>query len=126
MIRIASSKSCLLFLTVFCLSTGVTHAQIGGTAGAYSRMGFGARGMAMGNALTAVTSGDAISYYNPATIPLAEYRNASASFGILSFDRRLNFLGFTQPLARRLQLTRSLHKNNETVQAFPSASLILA
>ncbi len=85
-------------LVLVALVASNSFAQIGGTAGAYSRMGFGARGMAMGNALTAVTSGDAVSYYNPATIPFAEYRHASASFGILAFDRRLNFLSFTQPL----------------------------
>jgi hypothetical protein len=73
-------------------------AQIGGAAGSYSRMGFGARGMGMGNAMTAVVSGDVIGYYNPGVIPLAENRNASGSFGLLSLDRSLNFLGFTQTL----------------------------
>ena len=41
-----------------------------GLAGAPMRMGFGARGMAMGNAMTAVTSGDVQSYYNPALFRL--------------------------------------------------------
>ncbi len=86
----------LLFLVAFPLS--ISFAQIGGTAGAYSRMGFGARGMGMGNALTAVTAGDAVAYYNPAALPFAQYRNITASFGILAFDRRLNFLSFAQPL----------------------------
>lgn len=75
-----------------------SSAQLGGRAGAYSRMGFGARGMGMGNALTAVTTGEAVGYYNPAALPFAQYRNISASFGILTLDRRLNFLSFTQPL----------------------------
>jgi hypothetical protein len=91
---ITLTAALLLLLTV------PVHAQLGGRAGSYSRMGFGARGLGMGNALTAVTSGDAVGYYNPATLPFAEYRNASASFGILSFDRRLNFLHYTQPLGR--------------------------
>lgn len=89
----------ILFLVVsLFLIPEVAGAQIGGGAGAYSRMGFGARGMAMGNALTAVTTGDAVGYYNPAALPLAEYRNITASFGILSLDRRLNFLSYVQPL----------------------------
>jgi hypothetical protein len=54
--------------------------------------------MAMGNALTAVSSGDIQGYYNPAVLSHAEYRSISASFGILSFDRRLNFLSYAQPL----------------------------
>jgi len=87
-----------LIITVVFFSSAA--AQMGGKAGAYSRMGFGARGIGMGNALTAVTTGDAVGYYNPATLPFAEYRNISASFGILSLDRRLNFLSFVQPLGQ--------------------------
>ena len=52
----------------------------------------------MANAMTAVTAGDITSYYNPALLPAVEYRFASASFGVLSLDRRLNFLGYTQHL----------------------------
>ncbi len=73
-------------------------AQIGGKPGAYSRMGFGARGMGMGNATTALSTGDIVAYDNPALLPWAEYRFASASFGILSLDRSLNFLVFTMPV----------------------------
>jgi hypothetical protein len=62
-------------------------AQIGGEPGAFSRLGFGARGMAMGNAMAAVTGGDVVAYYNPALLPSVDYRHASASFGILSLDR---------------------------------------
>lgn len=61
-------------------------------------MGFGARGIGMGNALTAVSSGDIVGYYNPALLSWSEYRQVSASFGILSLDRRLNFLSYSQPL----------------------------
>ncbi len=52
----------------------------------------------MGNAMTAVTGGDVVAYYNPALIPGAGYRFASASFGILSLDRRLNFLNYSGAL----------------------------
>ena len=52
----------------------------------------------MGNALTAVTTGDVLGYYNPAVLSSAEYRNVTASFGFLSLDRNLNFLSFSQPL----------------------------
>jgi len=61
-------------------------------------MGFGARGMGLGNATTALPSGDLVAYDNPALLPWSEYRFASASFGILSLDRSLNFLVFTMPL----------------------------
>ncbi len=102
-----------LIITVVFFSSAA--AQIGGKAGAYSRMGFGARGIGMGNALTAVTTGDAVGYYNPATLPFAEYRNISASFGVLSLDRRLNFLSFVQPLGQ----------GNDTAAHRPRAGLAI-
>jgi hypothetical protein len=89
-----------LLLAVASLS-GVAHpafAQIAGAAGAFSRMGFGARGIGMGNALTAVATGDLVSYYNPALVPLTPYRHASATLGVLSLDRSLNFLHYSQAL----------------------------
>ncbi len=61
-------------------------------------MGFGAEGMGMANALTAVSHGDVFGYYNPAVLPYAEHKTVSASFGILALDRRLNFLSYSQSL----------------------------
>jgi hypothetical protein len=61
-------------------------------------MGFGARGIGMGNAMMAVPTGDVNSYYNPAILPYSGYRNLSATFGILALDRRLNFISYSQPL----------------------------
>src|ERR1051326_1655653 len=86
------------FLASLCLLSCFTiaHAQDAGTAGAFARMGFGARGMGMGNTLTAVTTGDISTYYNPALSAFAEHRTASATFGVLSLDRSLNFLSYTQ------------------------------
>ncbi len=86
----------LLLCSLLAISS--TFAQIGGQPGAYSRLGFGARGIGMGNAMTAVTTGDIVSYYNPALLPGMEYRQATASYGVLSLDRRLNFLSYSQTL----------------------------
>ena len=80
------------------LISTTAHAQLGGTAGAFSRLGFGARGMGMGNAQTAVTTGDLVSYYNPAAMPFSQYRHVSASYSFLTLDRSLNFLSYSQPL----------------------------
>ena len=87
-----------MLMIVTLLAGSAAFAQIGGEPGAYSRMGFGARGIGMGNAMTAVISGDIGGYYNPAAIPLAPYRTLTGSFGLLSLDRSLNFIGFTQTL----------------------------
>ncbi len=72
-------------------------AQDTGT-GAFSRLGFGARGMALGNALVADPSADVSPHYNPALLPLASGQRISASAVLLSFDRELQFLEFTTPV----------------------------
>jgi hypothetical protein len=88
-----------LALAAFCLALPASGpAQNAGQAGSFARMGFGSRGMGMGNAMTAVITGEVSSYYNPALPAFAPSRYASASFGILSLDRALNYLSFTQPI----------------------------
>ncbi len=64
--------------------------------GAFSRMGFGARGMGMGNAMSAVASGNLVSYYNPALSAFQEGNSFQTSYSFLSLDRSLNFLSFTK------------------------------
>lgn len=71
------------------------------SAGAFSRMGFGARGVAMGNALVADGSGATSSYYNPALVPFTERQQFEASVALLTFDRELQFLQFATPLKPR-------------------------
>ena len=65
-------------------------------AGAFSRMGFGARGMGMGNALSSVNNGQLNVYYNPALSPFQEKNSFMASYSALSLDRKLNFISFTR------------------------------
>ncbi|HUL44747.1 MAG TPA: hypothetical protein VLY03_10350 [Bacteroidota bacterium] len=84
-------------LIVF-LTAAPALSQNAGTAGAFARMGFGARGMGMGNALTAVIDGDVSTYYNPALSAFSEHRVGQATYGILSLDRSLNFLSYTQSI----------------------------
>jgi hypothetical protein len=91
-------KNYFQYIVMFLLCTAATSAQNAGTAGAFARMGFGARGMAMGNAMTAIITGDISTYYNPALSAFSEHRTAAASFGILSLDRNLNFLNYTQSI----------------------------
>lgn len=63
-------------------------AQNGGFAGASTRIGFSARGMAMSNAMTATTSEGAFSYYNPAHSALEiGDRQTDFTVGALQFDR---------------------------------------
>ena len=77
----------IIMLAVF----EISFAQSGGNAGAFSRVGFGARGMAMGNALTSVSTQGIYSYYNPA---LAAHANAGNQVDLgtsaMSFGRNLH------------------------------------
>ena len=73
-------------------------AQYGGTAGAFSRIGFGARGLALGNAMTAIVNGDISPYYNPALPAFQSGRVVTAAYTIMSLDRSLNFVQYSQRL----------------------------
>ncbi len=90
------------FLTLFIISfTTLLSAQpqfsdISSMPGAFSRMGFGARGIGMGNAFTAVIEGNLVSYYNPATSVFQEGNSFQTAYTFLSLDRSLNFLSFTR------------------------------
>jgi hypothetical protein len=64
--------------------------------GAFSRIGFGARGIGMGNALSSVTDGELVSYYNPAVTPFQENNSFQAGYSFLTLDRSLNFLSYTR------------------------------
>jgi hypothetical protein len=85
-----------------------SSSSIGGLAGAPMRMGFGARGIAMGNALTGVIYGDIQAYYNPAAIPFASVPTAVVAYGVLSLDRRLNYLSYTKNLKPNAGMSLSL------------------
>lgn len=73
---------------IFGLISPSIFAQNGGFAGASYRIGYSARGMGMGNAMSAVTSEGVFSYYNPAQAALAsDIRQADLTVGALKFDR---------------------------------------
>ncbi len=89
----------LITLLLFSTSTFAQSEQfseISSMPGAFSRMGFGARGMGMGNAMSAVTTGNKVAYYNPALSVFQEGNSFQSSYSFLSLDRNLNFLTFTR------------------------------
>ena len=92
----------IVLIAISCLIPSDTAAQnnynLGGLAGSAMRMGFGARGMSMGNSVGAMTNDDGLSYYNPAVVPFQTQRTAYVSTGFLPLDRSLNFLSYTQSL----------------------------
>jgi len=84
----------LLFASVAYAQSQIS--EISSMPGAFSRMGFGARGMGMGNAMSAVDKGTLVSYYNPALAPFQEGNSFQTSYSILSLDRSLNFVNYTR------------------------------
>jgi hypothetical protein len=89
-----------LLISFFLFST-IAFAQpefseLASKPGAFSRIGFGARGIGMGNAMSAVIDGELVSYYNPAITPFQDNNSFQAGYSFLSLDRSLNFLSFTR------------------------------
>lgn len=89
-----------IFIYLFFVSIAVfgqsQFNEINSMPGSFSRMGFGARGMGMGNAMLAVTTGNLVAYYNPAMSVLQEGNSFQTSYSFLSLDRSLNFLSYTR------------------------------
>ena len=101
----------LLIITLGISSLG--WAQNGGQAGSFSRIGFGPRGMAMGNALTSVTDEGIYSYYNPALAAHAHEKNQiDIATAAMSFDRNLNTLSATFQLPPSAGLSVSIINAN--------------
>lgn len=99
----------LAFTFLFSLIiTPTLLAQNGGFAGASNRIGYSARGMAMSNAMLAVTTEGSYSYYNPAQAAmLIDKRQVDLSVGALSYDRVFQSSGvqFKLPPTAGLSLT---------------------
>lgn len=66
------------------------RAQEGGYAGAFTRMGFGPRGMAMGNAMTSVEDEGIYAHYNPALAAGVINDQFDVSVAAMAFNRSLN------------------------------------
>lgn len=90
----------LVLVSIGCTDNLVAQ---GGIAGAFLRLGIGARAKAMGDAYVALASGIETSYYNPAGLPLLENKEVMASYRFLSLDRQFSFVGFGLPIQPRLK-----------------------
>lgn len=98
-----SLRTFSLSMSIVCVCfTASLSAQVGAQAGGFSRLGFGARGMGMGNALSAVPNGSIAGYYNPALIPFQKSTSLYGSYSFLALDRTLNQVALTQ----QFRLTR--------------------
>jgi len=84
--------SFIALLTFVCAAIAGTN---GGTAGAFARIGAGARAKALGNAYTGLAQGPSAVYFNPGALPFQIKREVAATTARLALDRRLDYLAFS-------------------------------
>jgi len=91
----------------------ISMAQPAGYAGSFSRIGFGPRGIAMGNAIMATANEGIYAYYNPAHAAYSKTGSQiDLSTSLMSFDRSLNSLNATFRLPPSAGLNISLLNAN--------------
>lgn len=101
LVRGNNMKKVLKTLFLVALSVGTmstAFAESAGQAGAYLKMGVGARALGMGSAFTALADDSTAAFWNPAG--LAKLKKAEGSFmhADLSMDREYNFFNYAHPL----------------------------
>jgi len=89
-------KISLLILLIY--SGFLSAGSSGGYAGAFTRIGLGARSMAMGNTGLADEASGYSFYYNPAISGFVEGKIFSLSHSFMSLDRRFNFAGYSMKI----------------------------
>jgi hypothetical protein len=85
-----------LLIIIVLVFAGTANAQLGSYAGAFARLGFGARGLSMGNAMVSDAFGDVVGYYNPSLSVFQEQGIVDLGYTFMSFDRKLNFVSFAK------------------------------
>lgn len=89
-------KKIFLILTVLIITQISANAQSGSYAGSFARMGFGARGLSMGNAMVSDIFGDVSGYYNPSLACFQEQGIVNLGYTAMTMDRKMNFVGFAK------------------------------
>ncbi|MBF0499129.1 MAG: PorV/PorQ family protein [Candidatus Riflebacteria bacterium] len=89
-----------LILLTFILSAAVlpAFAESAGQAGAFLKMGVGARALGMGSAFTAVADDSTAAFWNPAGLALLQKSEASFMHANLTLDRSYNFFTYAHVL----------------------------
>ncbi len=90
------NNSAKIVALIILLQATVTSQNL--SIASFSRLGFGARGISMGNAMGSVTEGEVNGYYNPAVLPFVNLKRGTLTVGFLSLDRTLDFMHYTQSL----------------------------
>lgn len=89
-------KTLVVLVSVLNLYAQPTFIEANKAPGAFSRMGFSVRGMAMGNVGAALSTGELSPLYNPAASVYQKGNSFNTGYSIMSMDRSLNILSFTR------------------------------
>ncbi|HOY66149.1 MAG TPA: PorV/PorQ family protein [Candidatus Ozemobacteraceae bacterium] len=85
----------LLLLAALVVASAVpVSADSAGQAGAFLKMGVGARALGMGSAFTAIADDSTAAFWNPAGLATLEKSEASFMHANLTLDRTYNFLNY--------------------------------
>ena len=87
----------LIVLIAATVGTSIAGSN-GGMAGAFGRVGAGARAKGLGGAYTGVAQGAAAIYYNPGALPFGAGREFTANLSQMALDRTLHYLAFATPV----------------------------
>ena len=79
------------FIMLLFITSAPAEDGTGGQAGAFLRMGVGARAAGMGNAFTALADDGSAIYWNPAGLGFHTQSQLCGMYSQLTFDRKLNF-----------------------------------
>jgi hypothetical protein len=104
--RPAAARVTVLFLLV---CTGSVSAEVGraGQAGAFLRMGLGARALAMGGGSGALAADATTAAGNPAGLVFLEGRHVGLSLDAMALDRKLMSAGYAQSFRSRADSGRT-------------------
>ena len=94
-------KSHFVLLALFTLTSVSLAGSDGGFAGAFARLGAGARAKALGDAYTGLAQGPSAMYFNPGALPFAQHLEFSATTAKMALDRSLDYIAFTAPVHPR-------------------------
>lgn len=86
----------IIILILFCITLSYADTGDGGYAGAFLRMGLGARAIGMGGAFVAVADDGFASSFNPAGLIQIKKPTFSASYRFMSLDRKLSYVSYQQ------------------------------
>jgi len=88
----------ILLISLLAGTVSPANADSAGQAGAFLKMGVGARALGMGSAFTAVADDSTAAFWNPAGLALLQKSEASFMHANLSLDRKYNFFNYAHVL----------------------------